>query len=257
MIIYFSGTGNSLSVAKNLAAALDESIMHINTALKLKNLTDKRIGFVYPTYNYDMPRAVQEDIGKLSIGAESYVFGVVTHGGNPGNCLHTLKTLVAQSGSSLSYGAEILMPVSSRIAYGGEATQIEELVEKQKDAVEKCVQDIKQKKCNAEEIKEKRILAMMSKWVGDSSLGKKLLKKNVDPERCAKCGMCAKICPVDNITMTEDGPVFGDKCTDCLACVHWCPQAAIGFRGKNIRKEQQYHHPEVQLKDMVDQKGKD
>ncbi|MHA1112848.1 MAG: EFR1 family ferrodoxin, partial [Promethearchaeota archaeon] len=46
-------------------------------------------------------------------------------------------------------------------------------------------------------------------------------------ENCTRCGLCATVCPVNNITLTADGVGFGDKCILCLRCIHQCPVEAI------------------------------
>ena len=40
-------------------------------------------------------------------------------------------------------------------------------------------------------------------------------------------------------------------CTQCLACVHFCPQQAMEIRHRPTKKENQYHHPEVKVKDLM------
>ncbi|MGQ1910728.1 hypothetical protein ACT3CE_13190 [Marinifilum sp. RC60d5] len=62
MIIYFSGTGNSLTIAKDIASKLGEAVVHINKAKKRKAITDDVVGFVFPVYNYDMPNVMKEAI---------------------------------------------------------------------------------------------------------------------------------------------------------------------------------------------------
>ena len=70
----------------------------------------------------------------------------------------------------------------------------------------------------------------------------------IDPDKCRECGKCAqacpynaiadlmrpckKICPVDAITMDENGIVAIDesKCIQCGACIHGCPFGAIGSK---------------------------
>ena len=44
---------------------------------------------------------------------------------------------------------------------------------------------------------------------------------------CIHCGICAKVCPANNITVTEEGVRFSDHCEACYACLHNCPQHAI------------------------------
>jgi formate hydrogenlyase subunit 6/NADH:ubiquinone oxidoreductase subunit I len=45
--------------------------------------------------------------------------------------------------------------------------------------------------------------------------------------------------------------VIGDKCTTCLACVHFCPYQAMQLGKISVEKSWQYHHPEISLKDMI------
>ncbi len=43
---------------------------------------------------------------------------------------------------------------------------------------------------------------------------------SVDESRCVKCGLCAQLCPIDNIHMDEI-PVFHGECTQCLRCYNF------------------------------------
>ncbi len=44
---------------------------------------------------------------------------------------------------------------------------------------------------------------------------------------CVHCGICAKVCPADNITVTKEKVAFSDRCEVCCARLHDCPQHAI------------------------------
>ena len=51
-----------------------------------------------------------------------------------------------------------------------------------------------------------------------------------DPDRCRRCGLCAKRCPTRNITLREDGlPRFGHRCAMCMRCSFCCPADAISI----------------------------
>jgi len=56
----------------------------------------------------------------------------------------------------------------------------------------------------------------------------KLLK--VDLARCTRCGQCARLCPVGNITLDEY-PVHGGRCQQCMRCISFCPTGAISLMG--------------------------
>jgi ferredoxin len=49
----------------------------------------------------------------------------------------------------------------------------------------------------------------------------------VDEEACIQCGLCAKLCPVDDIEGLPPHWKHDGSCTNCLACYHHCPQHAI------------------------------
>jgi MinD superfamily P-loop ATPase len=71
---------------------------------------------------------------------------------------------------------------------------------------------------------------------------------------CNRCMTCQRICPTRNITVTKDGVTWGTDCTQCYACIHWCPQQAIEIGGRTKGKPR-YHHPDISLGDMQEQRG--
>lgn len=56
---------------------------------------------------------------------------------------------------------------------------------------------------------------------------------------CVGCGICAKACPLKNVTMKDREPHWGDNCCSCLACYHSCPRHAVAY-GKITFKKGQY-----------------
>jgi ferredoxin len=77
-------------------------------------------------------------------------------------------------------------------------------------------------------------------------------KKFWADEKCNSCGICSQVCPAANIEMTMGKPAWLHRCEQCLACLQWCPEEAIQYGAKTARY-QRYHHPEVILKDMLEQ----
>ncbi len=71
-------------------------------------------------------------------------------------------------------------------------------------------------------------------------------------DKCNRCGICFKVCPAQNIEMVNEKPVWRHRCEQCLACLQWCPEEAIQY-GKKTVKYLRYHHPEIILKDMLEQ----
>ena len=69
-------------------------------------------------------------------------------------------------------------------------------------------------------------------------------------DRCNSCGICVKVCPVNNINLIEGKPVWQHKCEHCLGCLQWCPKEAIQF-GKSTAKRKRYHHPDIKVQDFM------
>ncbi|MDY0005155.1 MAG: 4Fe-4S binding protein [Polyangia bacterium] len=54
----------------------------------------------------------------------------------------------------------------------------------------------------------------------------------IDPERCTRCGVCVKLCPVGCLTRSgeDEVPSVGGNCTGCWTCHNHCQDRAIsGF----------------------------
>ena len=105
MILYFSATGNSLAIARQLAERLNERLMLLTEAVKQDLTGEKRIGLVFPTYDFNLPPAMPEMVARLKISPQSYVFTVVTCGSMAGNCVWVLRRLLRKKGAG-SYGAD-------------------------------------------------------------------------------------------------------------------------------------------------------
>lgn len=79
----------------------------------------------------------------------------------------------------------------------------------------------------------------------------KIIRPVCNTSMCVGCGVCQKLCPQGNITIADNKAYVGDRCTTCMACVHFCPHQAMEVCYRPTRKECQYHHLEVKLKDMT------
>ena len=56
-------------------------------------------------------------------------------------------------------------------------------------------------------------------------------------EKCIGCGKCVKLCPLNNISLQDHKPVWGNHCTHCMACIGNCPTEAIEYGTITQNKE--------------------
>jgi len=51
------------------------------------------------------------------------------------------------------------------------------------------------------------------------------------------------------VTLEDGQPIWHHDCETCYACLLWCPEAAITYRGS--ARKQPAHHADVTLRDMI------
>ena len=103
MIYYFSGTGNSLHVARQLADRLCEQLSPIVNPVLTH---DKSIGLVFPVYSWGIPSVVDNFIRRFFQSAEvqsettpAYVYALMTcTGTHPGRSCRRVNAEYALSG---------------------------------------------------------------------------------------------------------------------------------------------------------------
>ena len=286
-IYYFSGTGNSLAVARDIAEKTKGTLISIPAVMDKQSIkTDAdNIGIVFPSYMahlHGIPLIVERFIKKLEDIGSKYIFSICTCGGLENfNGLPTLKKLgkiVKSMGGVLSAEFSIKLPMNtldySHIPFPIDQNQ-ETMFKNCKNKIEVIYQCIaNEKKSKYKSIKsllnwlmspmylmlQKLYLIELKKYSKepkDANLKYyeliPLTDKSIYPnEKCNGCATCAKVCPVQNIKMIENKPVWQHHCEMCLACVEWCPIKAIHHCWRAEGKD--YHHPNVKLSDMISSK---
>ena len=249
LIFCFSGTGNSLKAAKDIASILgDTEIVFMKNAYALIGQYD-RIGFVFPSYAGGVPKVVLKYVKSLDIKADSadYVFSIVTCGGADRNTLPMLRGTLSKKGVSLKYG-KALVTVGNYIAMYPIKADPEETLGKADGVILQYAREIKEKAA-ADAGKESfsdKLFYIAGNWYF-----KFKAKKLCVSDACCSCGLCEKLCPTGSIKVEEGKPVFTWKtCAQCMACVQWCPKEAINC-GKETEGRVRYHHPDIKSDDLT------
>jgi ferredoxin len=252
VVYWFSGTGNSLSAAKTLAARLDADLIPMTQALKEGVSPAERIGLVFPVYSFGPPALVERFVGTLNLLPETVVFSVITFAAAAGGTFRLLNQMLEDRGLMLSAGWGLKMPENYPPLGGA-------LAEEKQHELNRAAKE------KAERIAE-QLMSPVCRGIEPSGVVWNLLTRAAHPlfrrtsrrldrffradAACNGCGICEKICPVDNIVMVGGRPVWRGRCEQCFACLHWCPQEAVQYI--RSKKQPRYHHPETSCADFLD-----
>lgn len=61
-------------------------------------------------------------------------------------------------------------------------------------------------------------------------------KKFTVGDECNGCGLCEKVCPLNNVKVAEGKPTWNGNCTHCMRCICMCPQEAIEYGKASLGK---------------------
>ncbi|MGA9140557.1 MAG: EFR1 family ferrodoxin [Methanocella sp.] len=256
VIYYFSGTGNSLHIARSIARQIPD-VKLVNIACH-SDVSDKIeadcIGLVFPVHFGDMPVTAERFARKMKLTGSPYVYAIATCGaGMPGNTLTNLDRLLRKNGARLSAGFALAMPDN---AYTGmnlitPPEQRAGILEASERRLAEIIEVIRRKETvgiSGKGATAGRFVMPVMKLV--VTRGFRVQKGFRATDQCSGCGICKKICPAGNISVEDKTVTWGGRCTLCLACFHWCPQQAVQLDGKT-EKIARYHHPQVAIEDMA------
>jgi ferredoxin len=253
-IYYFSATGNSLMVARDLANELGGAdIVSIPQAVKDgADAQSDVVGIIFPAYMFALPLIVVNFLKAVKIKETAYIFAVVTFGGFPGRPFMLAKNILTERGIKLASGFGILMPGNYTPLYGAiPEKQQKEMFDKENKRVKEIARAVKAKKTG---VFEERAVILGTLFYtllykGGSSQIPQADKDFWVTDDCTSCGLCGKVCPVNNIVMKDGRPEWQHHCEHCMACLQWCPVEAIQYR-KNTIGRKRYHHPAVNPEDI-------
>ncbi len=252
VIYYFSATGNSLAVAKDLQSALgDTALTAIDDGSSPIEVTAKTIGVVFPVYCWGLPSAVDSFMGRLRLSGDAFVYSVATYGGSAGLAHKQAQSILSRQAIVLSAYFSVKMPGNYIPMYDVPSEPKREAMFLREKAIAPEIATKVKNRARMKKIGVSPVDAIILRNVYAKFLGK---MKKVDETftvdaSCNSCGSCARVCPKGNIALVDGKPSWEHRCESCLACVHWCPQRAIQI-GDSIRGRARYHHPSVSLTEM-------
>ncbi len=250
IIFYFTGTGNSLKVARDIAKELENCEVRLITNFNESKIDEgySSVGFVHPVYASKLPNYFINFLQTVDCtnSKEAYFYAVATQGGTSGNSLVNVNKLLEKQGIKLS-GAFGVKMFANYVALYNMKDNAVAANEKSNVAIQSIVKTVRGKVKTEIPTKENKIVSFASNLIA-----KKFAEKdkgfNVS-SACNGCGICEKVCPVRNIELAGGKPTFKHKCEQCMACIQNCPSKALNYKNKT-QKRGRYINPEIKVQDL-------
>lgn len=263
-LYYFSGTGNSLHVAKELQKRVPGAELFPIAGMLRGGQIQFRpgaAGLVFPLHAFCAPAVVREFLRKADVRPASYLFAIVTRGGSPGVAFGDIEHVLRKKGRALDANFYADMPNNFFPLHGLDTA--EEAAAKEAalgalletvSAVVAARQTRREKDPELNLLTEKALFPL----VGRAFLpfaGEAVCALHADGG-CTGCGLCETICPADKIALQDGRPQWrrDKRCLFCFACVSYCPARAIQIKRSHSAAQGRYHHPAVCAAQIAAQK---
>ena len=248
MVFYFTGTGNSLYIAKQLEDA-PISIPQVIHKEPLEFSAD-RIGIVAPVYGHEVPPMVRDFLKKARFHAD-YFYMILTYGNRHGGATELAKQLCEECGIAVRYINVLWMVDNWLPAFDmDEQKKVDKQVEAQLAAIQA---DLAARKeaispvTDADRAAHREYVSRISQMPAD--VFQHFIKVG---DGCVGCGICEKVCPAGSIRVTGGKAVpIPSNCQTCLACVHACPQKAIGLVVPEKNPNARYRNEHITLNELI------
>ena len=235
IIALYTGTGNTLYVAKQFKNAEIHFISEFLSGQYVLLDDTETLGIMFPVYNQSYPYPValfvKQVLSKRDNSALQYIFAINTSSGHSLGANYMLEKLLMDSGVALSYSTSLKFPSADLKKHHKSLSEMKTLAEVNKRAlrIEKTINDIENK-----EIKISKYIpfSYIKELISNRTNKPKKVTDLAVSDKCTACEICYKICPTDNITIDNGKATFKDACIKCYACYHRCPEKAIIYKKK-------------------------
>lgn len=278
VIYYFSGTGNSLFVAKELQKRIsDSSLIPIISLLdeRVIHTKGKTIALVFPVHAITIPIAVKKFLMKADFESSEYLFAIVTREGTIFKGFQKIDRILNKKNKQLDAGFILNMYNNDtrhenyKVPSESDISALESVVLKKLDFIQNI---IKYRMASREKDSEYTI------DFGHNPFVNKILEKIVltgmtvseyiggvnyfySDSNCIGCGICEKVCLSKKISMIDKKPIWNKKvlCYMCFACLNYCPKRSVQISDipgvKSYTKiNGRYTHPYAAINDICKQK---
>lgn len=231
IIFYFTGTGNSLHVARELSDK-DTVLLSIPQIMKNKcfDFEADEIGFIMPTYRCAPPEMVKKFLAQVHLKAQ-YTFAILTYGMNHGNAVEMLDIPAKKYGVRLDYINTYQTVDNYLLAFdmneqirmdkneAGQLANIKADLQKHKHWHQPVTQEEREGRAKFVKMRGEIFPIASEDYF-------------VVSDQCIECGICTYVCPRGNWKLGQEKSEVSGDCEFCFACIQNCPQKAILFPDK-------------------------
>lgn len=247
MILFFSGTGNSEYVAKRIGKEMDDEIISLFQKIRCRDFSkidsSRAWVVVVPTYAWRIPRIVQEWLENTDLTGNKDIYFIMTCGGNIGNAGGYLKKLCNTKKWHYMGCKAIIMPENYIAMFSTPTKEASiEIINQAESIIDEVALIIKENKTFPQST-----ITFQDKL--NSGIVNDIFypvfvhaKKFYTTDTCISCGKCVNVCPLNNIRLENQKPVWGKNCTHCMACICRCPREAIEY-GEHSKGLTRYTSP--------------
>ena len=246
MVLFFSATGNTEFIARQLALKLGDECLNLLDRVKRGDHSplhsEKPFIICAPVYVCEMPRFLAAYLKQQTFTGSRQVYFIFTSGGYAGISGQLAKAMIRKKKMEYLGHAEFRMP-RNYVANDHYPMLPPEQVK------ERILDSCRQLETVAADIQAGRKLKARHIWLFETIITvpfnpvwSKLKYKTDDfyaTEGCMGCGRCQRLCPLNNISLKDRKPVWGQECTHCMACIANCPTEAIEY-GTISRTKEKY-----------------
>lgn len=248
MVLFFSATGNTRFIAKQLAKRLDDECIDLLERIKTKDhsgfYSKKPYVICAPIYVCEPPIFLMKYLKKVKLSGNPNVYFVFTSGGYSGIAGRMAHQLMFFKKMNFMGHADVVMPRNYVASDMYDMLPCEENRERIREGAKQCAKI-------AFLIRKHRRLHARHAFLFESIVIRPFtpvwtrVMQPVKPfhttDACIGCGKCAAVCPLNNIEMVEvDGkkrPKWLKPCAHCMACIGNCPFEAVEFGDITKNKE--------------------
>ncbi len=248
MILYFSGTGNSRYIAQKLAEQCSDELVSMNRGMRQRKLdpynsqyafsSEKPFVVVCPTYCWHVPKVVEEYLLDSRFLGSSELYFLLTCGSGTGQAAAHARNICKKLSMEFMGLASIRMPENYITLFRApEPDEAVGIIRAAMPQVENIAQQILirhtiRDSYSGPAMPEPLCRLFYRFFVHD--------RKFRVTDICIGCMACAKLCPMVNIRMKDQKPVWLGSCTQCQSCIAVCPTNAVEF-GRRTRGKRRYY----------------